>query len=172
MLYFVLKNKQEFSWHVGSGLPRLSNTELESIYADGHELEYLQRIGYAVDNSTGAVTLSGTRAINALRAMRLDASTNLSPPDPSPNGREMVGDAKLPEWHFNKLIKFWDLSIPEQSVYTAAYGAKFALSHNNENYCLEVARNALYSFWRNHGNPRNKFPANKAFRFADDDWGR
>lgn len=173
MLYFVAKGVRAITWYVGSGLPRLAS--VESIYADGHELEYLQRLGYGVGHASN-VTLHGERANAALRAMRLDAAMNLFPPkpaDPSPNGREMVGEAKLPEWHYNKLIKFWDLSTPEQMVYTAAYGSRWQA--NTDYYtegALQVARNALYSFWRRHGNPRFKFPADKAFRFADDDWGR
>ncbi len=168
MLYFNV-GTAEIPWHVGEGLPRL--VKVESIYADGHELKHLQRLGFSVDNDTGTVTLHGERAMKALRAMRLDASTNLSPADPSPNGkREMVGDAKLPEWKNNKL-KFWNLSTPEQMVYTAAYGSEFHFSYNKNNNATDVARNAVYSFWRRHGNPRHKFPADKAFRFGDDDWG-
>lgn len=168
MLYFITgkkPNQQEITWHVGGGLPRI--TSVEEIYADGHELEYLLKLGFGDRRDhLGSLRLTGDGAVQCLRVMRADKEKTHRPTEV-----EMIGEAHLPEWHHNKLIKFWDLSLPEQQVYAAAYGAKFSSSHNKDDYCLPIARNALYSFWRRHGNPRNKFPADKAFRFADDDWG-
>jgi hypothetical protein len=91
MLYFVIgtePNQQEFSWHVGEGIPRIS--KVEHIYADGHELEYLQRLGFGVDNTNGNVKLYGDRAMSALRAMRLDAATH-RPTDDKPKSDATIG---------------------------------------------------------------------------------
>lgn len=82
MLYFIVgkePNEQEFPWHVGGNIPRLG--KVDSIYADGHELEHLQRLGFAL-NAYGNVKLFGHRANSALRAMRLHASSKTETPAP------------------------------------------------------------------------------------------
>lgn len=76
MLYFVVgtePNEQEFSWHVGEGIPRIA--KVDQIHADGHELKHLQSLGFAVDNDGGTVKLYNHRAMAALRAMRLHAAS-------------------------------------------------------------------------------------------------
>lgn len=76
-----------------------------------------------------------------------------------------------PEWVYDTPINFWELSLPEQLIYSSAYGADFQFSHNKRGSIGMVANNALYSFWRIHGNPRYSFPSNTSFRFTNDDWG-
>ena len=81
MLYFVVgrePNEQEFPWHVGGNIPRLG--KVDKIYADGHELEHLQLLGFALDNTNGNVSLFGDRANSALRAMRLHAHSKTETP--------------------------------------------------------------------------------------------
>jgi hypothetical protein len=83
MLYFIVgkePNEQEFPWHVGGNIPRLG--KVDHIYADGHELEHLQRIGFALDNTNGNVRLYGDRANSALRALRLHANSKTETPQP------------------------------------------------------------------------------------------
>lgn len=84
MLYFIVgkePNEQEFPWHVGGNIPRLG--KVDKIYADGHELEHLQRLGYALDNTNGDVTLHGDRANSVLRALRLHTNSKTETPAPS-----------------------------------------------------------------------------------------
>ena len=76
-----------------------------------------------------------------------------------------------PEWEYNTPVKFWELSLPEQLIYTAAYGAEFQYGLNKNDRVVQVAKNALYSFWRRHGNPRFTLLSPLA-TFADDDWGQ
>lgn len=80
MLYFIVgkdPNEQEFPWHVGGAIPRLG--KVNKIYADGHELEHLQRLGFGL-SSTSNVELFGDRANSALRALRLHAASKTETP--------------------------------------------------------------------------------------------
>lgn len=158
MLYFIYgRDNQEITWHVGGGLPRI--TEVNAIYADGHELEYIQRLGFRLDADEPGY-LRGARANACLRAMRAAQDKPHRP----------TGDK--PEWVRNTPINVWELSLPEQLVYTSAYGSEFQYGHGRRGGVVELARNALYSFWRQHGNPKFSFPQDdKSFTFADDDWG-
>lgn len=92
MLYFVTgkePNQQEYAWHVGEGIPRIAS--VDHIYADGHELEHLQSLGFAVDNVNGNVKLYGDRANAALRALRLNAATTHRPTGDKPGSKPTVG---------------------------------------------------------------------------------
>jgi hypothetical protein len=161
MLYFIVGKKRgepelEVAWHVGDGLPRI--TRVDEIYADGHELQYLQRLGFAITAQSN-VSFYGDRANDCLRAMREDKKKAHRP-----TGK--------PEWVRNAPINVWELSLPEQMVYTAAYGSEFQYGHGRRGGVVELARNALFTFWRHHGNPKFSFPQDdKSFTFADDDWG-
>ncbi len=80
MLYFMVgrePNEQEFPWHVGGNIPRLG--KVDKIYADGHELQHLQRLGFAIGNNV-SVTFHGDRANSVLRAMRLHAQSKTETP--------------------------------------------------------------------------------------------
>lgn len=82
MLYFVVgkePNEQEFPWHVGGNIPRLG--KVDKIYADGHELQYLQRLGFAIESEID-VTIVGDRANSALRALRLHSQSKTETPKP------------------------------------------------------------------------------------------
>jgi hypothetical protein len=80
MLYFIVgkePNEQEFPWHVGGNIPRLG--KVDKIYADGHELQHLQRLGFAIESEID-VTIVGDRANSALRALRLHAQSKTETP--------------------------------------------------------------------------------------------
>ena len=82
MLYFIVgnePNEQEFPWHVGGNIPRLG--KVDRIYADGHELEHLQRLGFAIESEVD-VTFIGDRANSVLRALRLHAHSKTETPKP------------------------------------------------------------------------------------------
>lgn len=81
MLYFIVgkgANEQEFPWHVGGNIPRLG--KVDKIYADGHELQHLQRLGFAIERTTGGAQLFGDCANSALRALRLHAQSKTETP--------------------------------------------------------------------------------------------
>lgn len=94
MLYFVVgkePNEQEFSWHVGANIPRLG--KVDKIYADGHELLHLQRLGFAIESEVD-VQLIGDRANSALRALRLHAHSKTE----TPPVRVALGDVVSLNW--------------------------------------------------------------------------
>jgi len=157
MLYFVIgkePNEQEITWHVGGGLPRIAR--VDKIYADGHELQYLQSLGFASDKTNGYTTFHGEQANQVLRAMRGEL--------------EKAPKSSKPEWVHNTPIEFRKLSLPEQLIYAAAFGAYFAVDRRSGAHT--VGMNALYSFWRKNGHLHHSIPTDESFRFGDDDWGK
>lgn len=95
MLYFIVgkgANEQEFPWHVGGNIPRLG--KVDKIYADGHELQHLQRLGFAIESEID-VTIVGDRANSALRALRLHAQSKTE----TPPVRVALGDVVSLNWN-------------------------------------------------------------------------
>lgn len=52
MMYIVTKQDQEIMWHVGEKFPHLPPHDVVEIYADGHELEHVQKYGHGLRLAT------------------------------------------------------------------------------------------------------------------------